>query len=105
MEALLAASEDTRTLDIDAIGEALGTEVATGADVEAVFDALETAGRTIVSPEGGYLKGRLGDVLTAARAIAAATGRRATIAAIAAATHLREDEVRHALAFGRILGR
>lgn len=105
VDALLAASEDARTVDIDAIGDALGTEVATGADVEAVFDALEAAGRTIVAPEGGHLKARLGDVLAAARSIGAATGRRATIGEIAAATDLREDQVRHALAFGSILGR
>ncbi len=105
VDALLAASEDARRVSIDEVGEALGTEVATGADVEMIFDALEAAGRTIVSPEDGDLKERLRAVLEAARAIAAAAGRRATVAEIASATGLAEGRVRHALAFGRILGR
>jgi hypothetical protein len=105
VEALLAASEDSRQLSIDDVGEALGTEVATGADVEAIFDALEAAGRTLLSPQDGQLKERLRAVLEAARSIGAARGRRATVPEIAAATGLGEDRVRHALAFGRILGR
>ena len=105
VDALLARSEDTRQVTIDEVGEALGTEQATGADVELIFDALEAAGRTIASPEDGDLKERLRVVLVAARSIAATEGRRATMAEIAKATGLGEDRVRHALAFGRILGR
>jgi hypothetical protein len=105
VDLLLAESEDGRTLTIDRIGEALGTEVAGSADIEAMFDLLEAAGRTIEAPEGSDLRARLHVVLGAARTIGARTGQKATLAAIASETGLGEDQVRHALSFGRVLGR
>ena len=102
---LLAESEDSRTLTIDRIGEALGTEVAGPDDIDALFDVLEHAGRTVSAPEDSDLRARLASVLAAARAIGARLGRRATVAEIAAETGHGADRVRHALAFGRVLGR
>ncbi len=103
--ALLEASVETRTLTVDAIGEALGVLPVTGDEIDELFTALEVDGRTILTPEGVDLPGRLREVLVATRGLAAQLGRRPSLAELAAATGLREAEVRHALSYGRVLGR
>lgn len=105
VERLLAASEDGRTVSIDAIGEALGVTPATGDEIDRVFTALERAGRAIVAPSGVDLPGRLRRVLAATRELTAGLGRKPHLAELAEATGLSHAEVRHALSFGQILGR
>ena len=105
VERLLAESEDAREVHVDAIGEAIGTVNAGPAEIEAIFQALEAAGRTIVAPEGADLPARLRVVLVATRELAVKLGRRPTLREIGDETGLGEEKVRHALAFGRILGR
>lgn len=105
VERLLAESEDAREVHVDAIGEAIGTVNAGPAEIEAIFQALEAAGRTIVAPEGADLPAKLRAVLVATRQLATRLGRRPTLAEIAAESGLTVEVVRHALAFGRILGR
>lgn len=102
---LLAASESTGSLTVDAIGEALGALAVTADEIDQLFTALELAGRTIAAPEGVDLPGRLRDVLGATRRVAAELGRRPTLSELAAATGLDEAQVRHALSYGRVLGR
>jgi hypothetical protein len=103
--ALLARSEDHRTVTLDEVGDALGTEVASADDVDAILLALEAAGRSIVSTPGGDPKERLRSVLGAARDLQARTGRRPTPVEIAQETGLDESAVRAALMFGRVMGR
>lgn len=105
VERLLAESEDAREVHVDVIGEAIGTVNAGPAEVEAIFQALEAAGRSIVAPEGADLPSRLRVVLVATRELAVRLGRRPTMREIGEETGLGEEKVRHALAFGRILGR
>lgn len=105
VERLLAESEDAREVHVDAIGEAIGTVNAGPAEIDAIFQALEAAGRTIVAPEGADLPAKLRVVLIATRQLAMRLGRRPTLAEIAAESGLPVEVVRHALAFGRILGR
>lgn len=105
LEALLAASKDAGTLTLDQVGEAIGVIPAGFDEVEELFQALERAGRRITGPEGARGVGNLQQVIPAVRALAQQLGRRPTIAELAAHTGLPEDDVRHALALGRTMGR
>src|SRR5688572_20205385 len=103
LDGLIASSEARGTVSLDEIGEALGTEVASADDVDAILAALEARGRTVVSPSAGDMKAHLRDVLAAARAIATRTGRKAKPAEIAQETGLAESSVRAALMLGRVM--
>jgi hypothetical protein len=104
-QALLAASEESRRVTLDAIGEAIGVVAVSTDDVDALLTVLESAGRTIVGPEGQRGVANLQRVLSAVRELAARDGKRPTLAALAAHTGLDEADVRHALALGRVMGR
>ena len=102
---LLAASEGSREVTLDEVGEAIGVAAVSFEDVEALLGALEGAGRRVRGPEGARGVGNLRRVLPEARALATSLGRRPTLAELAARTGLSEDDVRHALALGRVMGR
>jgi len=105
VEALLAASVDTRELPLDAIGSAIGARAVTAEEIDAMMTALEASGRRVVSPEGGSGEERLKAVIAAARALGPELGRPATVPEIAARSGLTTDEVRHALALARVIQR
>jgi hypothetical protein len=102
---LLAESAASKTVTLDAMGEAIGLVAVSTEDVDALMTALERAGRRIVGPEGARGVGNLRRVIPAARALAAKLGRTPSLAELAAETGLGEDDVRHALALGRVMGR
>ncbi len=103
--ALLASSESSREVTLDAIGEAIGTRAVSHDDVDAIMRALEAKGRRVTGPEGGGGEERLRSVLAAARVLVAELGRKPTIAEIAARSGLSEDHVRHALSLARVMQR
>jgi hypothetical protein len=102
---LLADSEASLRVTLDEVGEAAGVVAVSTDDADALLAALEAAGRVIVGPEGQRGVGNLQRVLPAARALAASLGRAPTLAELAQETGLSEDDVRHALALGRVMGR
>ena len=104
-ERLMAQSAASMTVSLDAMGEAIGLVPVSTDDVDALMTALETAGRTVVGPEGARGVGNLQRVIPAARTLAATLGRKPTLAELAAETGIGEDDVRHALALGRVMGR
>jgi hypothetical protein len=104
-EKLLASSAESKTISLDAMGGAIDLVPVSTEDVDALMSALEAAGRRIVGPEGARGAGNLRRVLPAARALTAKLGRSPTLAEIAAETGIGADDVRHALALGRVMGR
>jgi len=102
---LLADSDASRSVTLDEVGEAVGLVAVSTDDVDALLAALEKAGREIVGPEGARGVGNLRRVLPAARALTASLGRPPTLTELARETELSEDDVRHALALGRVMGR
>jgi hypothetical protein len=103
--ALLAASAESKTISLDAIGEAIGIVPVSAEDVEALMVTLEEAGRAVIGPQGARGVGMLRLVIPAARALTAALGRKPTVLEIAARTGVAEDDVRQALALARVMGR
>lgn len=105
LEALLAESEDSSEVSLDALGEALGTHAISTDDVDEIMRALEGAGRKVIGPEGGGGEDRLKMVVTTARALVAELGRKPRIEEIAQRSGLSEDDVRHALALAQVMQR
>ena len=73
-EKLLAASAESKTISLDAMGDAIDLVPVSTEDVDALMTALEAAGRRIVGPEGARGVGNLRRVLPAARALTAKLG-------------------------------
>lgn len=105
VEDLLAASEASNEIALDAIGEAIGIRAITPEEIDAIMTALEAGGRRIIGPTGGEGEAHLRAVVAAARALAPELGRRPTVAEIAERSGLTPLEVRHALALVRIMQR
>jgi hypothetical protein len=105
VDALLAASADSREIHLDAIGEAIGARSITTPEIEAIMNALDAAGRRLIGPQGGDGEDRLKTVVATARALAPELGRKPTVAAIAERSGLSQDEVRHALALVKVMQR
>ena len=105
MALLLTQSAASMSVSLDSMGEAIGVVPVSADDVEALMAALESAGRTVVGPEGARGVGNLQRVIPAARALGVRLGRKPTLAELATETGLGEDDVRHALALGRVMGR
>jgi hypothetical protein len=102
---LLARPSPHGTITLDEVGDAIGHCAVSQAEIEAIILRLEAAGRKITSPEGGHGETTLRAVLEAARSIRAETGQRPTARQIADKTGLAMDQVRHALALARVIGR
>jgi len=105
LSSLLAASEDSRSVSLDQIGEALGTLAVTADEIDALITALEGAGRHIESPSGAQGVERLQKVLVAARALKAELGRAPSTQEIASRSGLSLEAVGHALALAKVMQR
>lgn len=105
LQALLVNSESSRVVTLDEMGEALGTEVASADEVDALIAQLEAKGRVVTSPPEGDVQERLRRVLQAARELRGVLARKPTPPEIADRTGLDESAVRAALMLGRVMGR
>lgn len=105
VDALLAASADTREITLDALGAAIGARAITSVEIDAMLSALEAANRKVVGPEGGAGEIWLKAVVSAARALGPELGRKPTVAEIAARSGLSAAEVHHALALLKVMQR
>lgn len=92
-------------MTLDDVADALGTRAVTGADIDALFDALETAGVQVASPDPVDLPAELGQVLASARALKAELARAPLVAEIAARSGLESGAVHRALVYARVLSR
>jgi sigma-70-like protein len=102
---LLAKSAESGEVHLDAVGEAIGARAITTPEIEAIFDALDGAGRKLVGPNGGAGEDRLKAVVAAARTLAASLARKPTVAEIAREAGLSEADVKHALELLKVMQR
>ena len=101
-DALMAAHPGG--LSLNTLSEELVDKPVDYADIEELIGALEDAGVDLDATEAPPPPAQLIQVLGAARALAAETGKRPTIAEIAAHTGLTLTVVRQALRLGRSAG-
>jgi hypothetical protein len=102
VEQLLAGGDD---VSIDAIGEAIGVRAVSVPEVDAIIQALEDAGRTVVG--AGELRGEesLRAVVGSIRTLSGSLGRKPSSMEIAEHAGLTVEQVRHALFLARIMQR
>ncbi len=105
LERLLSQSEAEGFVALDAIGEAVGAMSITHAEIEALIDALEQAGRQVDTRETGSAVVHLRAVLVAARELKASGSPRPTLEQIADRSGLSRQAVGQALALARVMQR
>jgi hypothetical protein len=99
VDAILATHPEGLTLD--QLSEALLTKPVSYADIDEIIGALEDSGIDLDAPEVPARPEDLAQVLAAARAITAETGKRPTTEEIALRAGLTPSVVRRALKLGR----
>lgn len=104
LDGLVEKSRPSGEVTLDEIGDALGTEAFTSAEIGWLLDALEEQLRIVVSPQGNAAAD-LRKVLAAARTLTDKLDRRPTTEELAEETGLTESAVRAALLLGRVMGR
>lgn len=105
LNVLLAASDATRRVELDAIGAALGSTSVSTDDIDALMRELEAHGREIAAPSGGGAERNLGGVVAAVRALKVTLARKPTLAEVAAQAELSVEQVLLALALLRVMQR
>ncbi|MDB4937908.1 MAG: hypothetical protein JWP87_4880 [Labilithrix sp.] len=105
VDGLLESSASAGEVQLDSVGEAIGARAVSAVEIEAILDALERKGRTLIGPEGGAGEARLKAVVAAARTLTPTLGRKPTVAEIATESGLSEADVRHALLLVKIMQR
>jgi hypothetical protein len=105
LSALLAASEATGRVELDAIGAALGATSVSTDDIDALLSELEAHGREIAAPSGGGAERHLGSVVAAARTLKVTLVRKPTLAEVAAQAELSVEQVLLALSLLRVMQR
>jgi hypothetical protein len=101
---MLARSRAEGAVSLDALGDALFEVSATVHEIDDFLVRFEDSGGTIEAPSGGGAD-RLRTVLACARVFCKQKGRRPTLAELAQRTGLPVEQIRHALALGRVMGR
>lgn len=91
-------------ISLDEIAEGIGAAAVTMPEIEAIFDALESAGHP-VSIEARSPPAALAQVLSTVRSFSAITGRKPNLAEIAQHSGLGLGQVRFALLYARVLVR
>lgn len=91
-------------VELDAVGNAIGSARVSIEEIEVIFTAIEAAGRSL-GDQQLQAKAHLPSVIAAARRIEQEAGRRPTLQELSAATQLSLSEVKAALLFASVLGR
>jgi hypothetical protein len=104
-ELLLRSSTAGGAIELDAVGEALGTMAVSTDEIDALLHALEAAGRTIAAPTGPGAEQNLKRVVGAARTLKTKLARRPTLAEVASEAELTAEQVLVALALVRVMQR
>ena len=91
-------------LTLDDVSDATWNQPLSYADIDELIAALEEAGIDLDAPEAPPRPEELAPVLAAARALTAETGKRPSVAEIAARAGLPPSVVMRALRMGRSIG-
>jgi hypothetical protein len=102
---LLAASEASRAIALDALGDAIGVLPVSTDEIDALMTALEAQGREILGPTGEGAEARLKRVVSAARDLKQTLPRRPTLSEVALHAQLTREQTLAALALLRVMQR
>jgi hypothetical protein len=105
VDRLVASSAASRQISLDALGQAIGLQAVSYAEIDAMISAIEARDRRVEATTEGRGEEYLRLVVTAVRTLSGELGRRPSLAEIALRTRLSLDQVRHALLLARIMQR
>jgi hypothetical protein len=105
VDRLIATSEASRQVSLDALGQAIGVQSISYAEIDAMISALEARGRRVEAASGGRGEEYLRLVVPAVRSLSSELGRRPSPSEISLRTRLSLEQVRHALLLARIMQR
>lgn len=105
LDKLIAASEVSRQVSLDALGQAIGVQSVSYVEIDAMITALEARGRTVEAAGGGRGEEYLRLVVPAVRSLSTELGRRPSPSEISLRTRLSLEQVRHALLLAKIMQR
>ena len=105
VDKLVASSASSRQISLDALGQALGVQAVSYAEIDAMISAIEARDRRVEATTEGRGEEYLKLVVGAVRTLSTELGRRPSLAEIALRTALSLDQVRHALLLARIMQR
>lgn len=99
---VLERAQNRPLISLEEVAEAVGAAPVSMPDIEAIFDALEAAGRS-VEAELKDAPAALARVLSTVRSFTVLNGRRPTVSEIGQHSGLGVGEVRFALLYSRVL--
>jgi hypothetical protein len=105
VEALVRGTSPGDSIELDAIGEAIGARAIAQDEIDGVLAAIEARGRKVTTAQGGHGEATLRKVIDSARTLRAALDRPPRPDEIAAHAALTLGEVQHALALVKIMQR
>jgi hypothetical protein len=105
VERLLHDTAEGDAIELDAVGEAIGSRAISQDEIDGMLSAIERRGRRIATSEGARGEGHLRRVLDAARVLRGELGRAPRADEIAARAGLSRAEVAHALALAKVIQR
>jgi hypothetical protein len=105
VERLVASSATSRHISLDALGQAIGVQAVSYAEIDAMITALEARDRRVEATTEGRGEEYLRLVIGAVRSLSGELGRRPSPSEIALRTRLSLEQVRHALLLARIMQR
>lgn len=107
VERLLQESQASGSdqISLDQLGDAVGTLAVSTADVDAMIEAIERAGRVVAAGEKPRGEEHLHLVIRSIRELTTQLGRRPTQPEIAEHAGLTQTDVSHALQLARIMQR
>jgi len=101
---LLTGRTSAAPVTLDELAEVIGAAAVTMPEIEAIFDALASAGHPVAA-EPRNPPAALAQVLKTVRSFSAISGRRPTLSEIAQHSGLSLGEVRFAMLYARVLVR
>lgn len=105
VDRLVASSVASRQISLDALGQAIGMQAVSYAEIDAMITAIEGRDRRVEATTEGRGEEYLKLVVGAVRTLSGELGRRPSLTEIALRTRLSLDQVRHALLLARIMQR
>lgn len=94
-----------KVVTLDDLGDALGNHAVSTLEVDALMTALEERGVEIESADTGDVREDLTQVISTARSLQRALGRRPSPGEIADASGMAPGQVRAALLYARVMSR
>jgi hypothetical protein len=102
---LVARSQTSREVSLDALGDAIGSQAVSYAEIDAMITELERQNLRVTATSDSRGEAHLASLLSATRMLTAELGRRPSVAEIRVRSGLSAEQLKHALMLARVMQR